>query len=77
LPSVSFDCDSGPAEIIRDGVDGLLVPVEDVDAMAGALDRLMGDDDKRASMGAAARQAAHRFAYDAFFERWEELFRAL
>ena len=77
LPCVSFDCDSGPAEIIRDTVDGLLVPAEDVDALASALERLMGDDDERTRLGRAAALAAHRFSYDAFFERWEELFRDL
>lgn len=40
LPCVCTDCDFGPAELIEDGVNGLLVPVDDVKAIAAAMGRI-------------------------------------
>jgi len=54
LPVVSTDCPLGPGEIISDGVDGLLVPPRDVDALAAAMLRLINDDELRRRMGRAA-----------------------
>ena len=44
LPCVAADCDFGPAELIREGENGLLVPVEDADALAEAMARVADDE---------------------------------
>jgi glycosyltransferase involved in cell wall biosynthesis len=75
LPCIASACDSGPAEIIRDGVDGLLVPPENVDALADALRQLVSDEDKRARLGRHAVEVTSRFSREAFFARWEETLR--
>ncbi|MEU9984608.1 glycosyltransferase family 4 protein [Streptomyces sp. NPDC050856] len=77
LPVVSTDCDYGPREIIEDGEDGLLVPVGDVDAVAGALLRLIDDPGLRRRMGAAALANARRFDPGPVAKRYEELFAEL
>ncbi|MEU5911527.1 glycosyltransferase family 4 protein [Micromonospora sp. NPDC047527] len=61
LPVVSTDCPVGPREIIQHGVDGLLVPMNDVDAYADALRTLMHDDDLRARLAKVALVNAARF----------------
>ncbi|MFD3535534.1 glycosyltransferase family 4 protein [Streptomyces sp. NPDC058664] len=61
LPVVSTDCPHGPREIIEDGVDGFLVPVDDVAAFARALRGLVEDDELRAKTARAALAASERF----------------
>jgi glycosyltransferase involved in cell wall biosynthesis len=51
----------GPAEIIVDGVDGLLTPSGSVESLAAALQRLAGDPPLRRELGSRARVAALRF----------------
>jgi glycosyltransferase involved in cell wall biosynthesis len=70
---IATDCDSGPADIVRHEVDGLLVPVDDVDAMAAALTRLMDDEQLRQRLSAAAPGVRSRFSRNAIVDRWEDL----
>jgi glycosyltransferase involved in cell wall biosynthesis len=74
LPVVSTDCPFGPGEIIRHGSDGLLVPVGDRDALAGALLELVGDDERRRRMGRTAVENARRFAPGPVVAQAERLF---
>ncbi|MBR3076014.1 MAG: glycosyltransferase family 4 protein [Bacteroidales bacterium] len=74
VPAVSFDCQCGPREIIRDGVDGLLVKEGNVPALASALRRIMLDDALRLRMGAAAYEGARRWAPDTIMQQWTSLF---
>ena len=43
LPCVSPDCPTGPRELIEDGVNGILVPVGDSDALAQAIGKMIDD----------------------------------
>ncbi|MEU1377015.1 glycosyltransferase family 4 protein [Streptomyces triculaminicus] len=74
LPVVSTDCPHGPGEIIDDGVDGLLVPVGKVDAIAAGLLKLINDDDLRRRMGAKALENSARFDPAEVAGRYESLF---
>lgn len=53
---VSTDCDFGPSELIRDGENGFLVPVHDVDAIAERLCVLLEDDELCHRLGEAATE---------------------
>jgi len=74
LPAVSFDCDTGPRDIIRHGVDGLLVPPDDADALGVALSTVMADDGLRTRLAARAVDARERFSIERVAAMWESLF---
>jgi glycosyltransferase involved in cell wall biosynthesis len=72
VPAVSFDCPSGPAELIRHGENGLLLPAGDVAAFADALSRLMENARLRHRMANAARFSVARFALGDILDQWEQ-----
>lgn len=71
---VAADCDHGPRDIVRDGVDGLLVPVEDAPALADAIGRLLRDGGLRLRLASHAIEVRDRFAIAAVATQWELLF---
>jgi GalNAc-alpha-(1->4)-GalNAc-alpha-(1->3)-diNAcBac-PP-undecaprenol alpha-1,4-N-acetyl-D-galactosaminyltransferase len=75
LPAISFDCPSGPAEIIRHEVDGLLVPGEDVAALAAAIRRTLSNEEFRERLGAEAVRVVERFSVERYFARWDAVLR--
>ena len=75
LPSVSFDCNTGPRDIIRPGVDGVLVtPEQGAKGLAAAMGRLMGDQFLRVRMGKAASEVCERFALERIGSLWDKVF---
>ncbi|WP_349292111.1 glycosyltransferase [Noviherbaspirillum sp. L7-7A] len=74
LPAVSVDCDTGPRDIIRHDVDGLLTPVGDRNALEQALSLVMADEALRARLGARAVDARERFSMERVAGMWESLF---
>ncbi|MBX6324395.1 MAG: glycosyltransferase, partial [Rhodospirillaceae bacterium] len=76
-PVIAADCDSGPRHIVRDGTDGLLVPVEDAGALSAAIVRLMEDAALRARLGAAAVAVRERFSKAAVLRRWDAVIDAV
>ncbi len=72
LPVLATDCLSGPREIITDGVDGMLVTTEDVDALAVGLDALMSNPAKREQLAQAAPQILNRFGLKQVMKMWSD-----
>lgn len=72
LPAVSFDCQAGPRDIIRDGVDGLLVaPDAGVSGLSAAMERLMGNGELRRQMSDEAVSVRERFALEQIAAQWD------
>lgn len=77
LPAVSFDCDTGPRDLIRHKVDGLLVLPNKVDGLADALDLLMGDPTLRQRFAVRAVDVRERYATEQVLDQWVNLFNIL
>jgi glycosyltransferase involved in cell wall biosynthesis len=73
LPCVSYDCKVGPSEIIRDGEDGVLIPVGDEAAFAAAMVRLAEDDAERSRLAAACPEILTRLSEDAIHPLWAQV----
>jgi GalNAc-alpha-(1->4)-GalNAc-alpha-(1->3)-diNAcBac-PP-undecaprenol alpha-1,4-N-acetyl-D-galactosaminyltransferase len=75
---LASNCPTGPAELIESGVNGWLVPVNDVDALAMAMGRLLGDPALRNRLGqAAVALARSRHSLDAMLDAYNHQLRQL
>ena len=74
LPVVSTDCPTGPRELIAAGEDGIMVPVDDVSEMAGAMVRLIADENYRAKLGKNAAQKMKQHNIENIAPLWEKIF---
>jgi GalNAc-alpha-(1->4)-GalNAc-alpha-(1->3)-diNAcBac-PP-undecaprenol alpha-1,4-N-acetyl-D-galactosaminyltransferase len=70
LPVLATDCLSGPRDIIEDGVNGILVATEDVDALAGGLTALISDPLQRQHLAQNAPQILDRFGLEQVMAMW-------
>jgi glycosyltransferase involved in cell wall biosynthesis len=73
LPVIATEYHEGVRDIVRDGVDGVLVSPENVDALAAALGRLMEDEAERRRLAARGQEIRERFGLQRVAGIWEEL----
>lgn len=71
LPSVVFDCPVGPRAIIKDGVNGLLVENDNIDAFANTLSELMVDSEQRRKLGKHALEVLDDYSLDHVAGLWD------
>lgn len=74
LPAVSFDFKCGPKDIIKDGENGVIVPDGDIDALAEAMMKLMGDDELRKRMGEDAKKVVETYSEEKVMSKWMKLY---
>lgn len=60
---------NGPGDVVRDGIDGLVVPAADAEAIERALELVYRDPDRRQEMGIAARAQAEAHGWEAYAAR--------
>ena len=72
-PAVCVDCETGPRDILRPGLDGLLVPQHDHSALCTALSTLMADDGLRARLAGGAIESRERFSELRIMREWQQV----
>ncbi len=71
---VAVDCQTGPSEMIENGVNGFLVPQNDFNALSAILERCMEDDTVRKEIASRAISVCERFSLKKIADQWESLF---
>jgi len=74
IPVISTRCPSGPDEIITNEVNGLLIPVGDMNALAKAILRLLEDGSLRRRLAEAGRKRAEDFRVEKMVAEYEKIF---
>lgn len=77
LPTLAFDVEFGPREIIESGVSGELVGAFDVKGMASAICGLIEDTERRKLYSQQARINLNKFSEKGFVDNWIRIMEAL
>ena len=77
LPMVAFDVKTGPKEIIQDGVNGFLCPMDSDDAMVNRIEDLIGSVELREACSRNSKETAKQFGIDRILPEWENLLETL
>ena len=77
LPIVSFSCPCGPRDVFTYGMNGVLVPKEDVEGLAKALTNLINSPEQIKKMGENARKRSEDFKLEVLADKWKNLFESL
>jgi len=77
VPVVSFDCPSGPKDIIQNGIDGILVENGNIQELADKICYLIENEDIRKGLGKQAKINSERFKIENIAVQWQELFNSL
>lgn len=73
LPVIATDCPSGPRELVRDGVDGILIANQDESALTIAIERLITKPEERAQFAKSAPDVGTRFSLEKIIQDWINL----
>jgi glycosyltransferase involved in cell wall biosynthesis len=68
---IAYDCSTGPREVIRDGINGFLVPVGDVSSLIERMRQLGTDDVLRGKLARSAKDVTDSHSDAAFYGRWD------
>ncbi|PXY39085.1 glycosyltransferase family 4 protein [Flavobacterium cheongpyeongense] len=77
LPSIAYDCSSGPGEIIQNNQNGFLIEDDNIDLFVEKLELLIKDEDLRLELGKNAKKTTEQYEIQLIMNTWIALFEDL
>lgn len=73
VPCITFNCPSGPRDIIENGIDGFLIEEGNINDYISKLEIMLTDQEKRVEMGTRAKENIKKFSVDKIQQEWINL----
>lgn len=74
LPCISFDCDTGPRDMIKHGVNGILVNPNDKDiGLSNAIDKIISNGNLSSSIANNAILLREKYSIDNIIQKWSDV----
>ena len=73
LPIISFDCPSGPSDIVEDGINGFLIRNFNEKEMLEKIEILMNDEKLRKEMSKNCKEKIEKFSKEKILEKWRKI----
>lgn len=77
LPVIATDCDFGPREIIQNEENGFLIPIGDIEKLAGAIDQLLINQKLCEKFIKKGKETAKIFTVEKAINSYQNLFKEL
>lgn len=77
LACVSYNCPNGPADIINDGIDGLLAKNGDIDDLEAKMEKLISNETLRQELGTTAKKNIKRYRPEAIMQQNMSLYKQI
>lgn len=77
LPVIAFDCETGPREMIDDGVNGFLIPMNNIEGFVEKMVLIAQEDLLLSQLSSNCSKAIAKKSDPAILEKWQNLFKQL
>lgn len=74
IPCISTDCDMGPAELIEDGTNGYLVPVDDINSITQKIEYLISNENQRKYISDNSKKINETHSIEKIYSKYLEYF---
>lgn len=73
IPCISFDIETGPDEIIDNGINGILIPPNDIHAMSDAISELIENKNSRLTFSENTMVSLRKFNFEGSINKWRNI----